>query len=249
MSFLGFGGSSSEPEWDRDAVKNYSDSLKQDIVDKASSGNVEELIALSSNRGSVDGDSEQGISRDNFAYFIFQQARDRYGRARKKTNLLEEDLEREMGKLEDIDRKFASIEKKKGDSRELDREAERELEKEKSSIEELKEKFPEREAEIKNLIEESEKLLEVAIKVARGSGCEKTIKDYLGKIEKIRNYNIFSDLEIEEEDLEKFAERSEEIAEKRESGDEKSQEIAEEVEEAEKKFVSDEQAIRNLPEP
>ena len=249
MSFLGLGGSSSEPEWDKAAVKNYSDSLKQEVVEKASSGNVDELIALSSNRGSLKGDSEKGISRDNFAYLIFQQARDRYGRARKKTNLLEEDMEQEMGNLENIDRKFASVEKKEGDSRELDREVEKELEKEKSSIEQLKEEFPEREAEIKNLIEESEKLLEVAAEVARGSGCEKNIKNYLGKLEKIRNYNIFSDLEIEEEDLEKFADRSEEIAEKRESGEEKSREIAEEVEEAEKKFVSDEQAIRNLPEP
>ncbi len=249
MSLLGFGSSSSEPEWSPAAAKDFSDSLKQDVVHKASSGNVEELIALSSNRGSVEGDSAQSVSRDNFAFLIYQQARDRYARARKKTNLLEDELEQEMGNLENIDRKFASMEEKKGDSRELDREVEKELEKEKSSIEELRENFPEREAEIKNLIEESEKLLDVAIKVAKGSGCEKKIKNYLGNLEKIRNYNIFSDLEIEEEDLEKFATRSEEIAEKRESGQKKSREIAEEVEEAEKEFVSDEQAIRNLPEP
>lgn len=245
MSLIPGLGGSSGTSWNPEAVDSYSDGTVSDIF-----GIMEESIDRSDKFEKLKAYAmSNDLDAENVAFLLFRRGKKIYGQAREEVEDIQDQLEQEMETVENLDERFAGIEQSQGDSRELDERAEERLEEEKRKVEGFEADMEERESEIKQKFMTAEEFFQLAKKMSSDSGNKSKIDQYITYVEHIDNYNIFKDLEIEEEDLENFIEESEEIMKKRGSGEQKSGQIKKEVKEAEEKFVQAERPVRKLPKP
>jgi chromosome segregation ATPase len=245
MSLISGLGGDSGTSWNPEAVDGYSDGTVSNIF-----GIMEESIDRSDKFEKLKAYAmSNDLEVENVAFLMFRRGKKIYGQARREVEEIQDQLEQEMETVENLDERFAGIEVSQGDSRELDQKAEKRLEEEKRKVEGFEADMEERESEIKQKFMKAEGFFQLAEEMASNSGNRRKIDQYITYVKHIDNYNIFKDLEIEEEDLENFIEESEEIMEKRGSGEQKSGQIKREVKEAEKKFVKAERPVRKLPKP
>lgn len=237
-----FSSSSDGPTWREGTRPNhqYSDGEISNIIEMALNSDLENLqrfVAQNSN------------SREEVVHIIHAEGRRRYKTARSEVKDLQDRLESEMHNIENIDESIARKEAQEGKNNpELEAEGVQRLDREEEKIEEFQDRFEEELEDAKEKFMTARTLFKTAKSIATEEQNIAHIQQFVKYVDRIENYNILTDLVIEEEDLEDFIDESKRILDDERISDKEPEILEEEVDKAEKEFSKASQPVKKLPE-
>ncbi|MFB6114834.1 MAG: hypothetical protein ABEK04_00970 [Candidatus Nanohalobium sp.] len=211
--------------------------LSQDLVDQAQENGKEGVMALA---------EEKGLSREDAAAVIFKQARRNFEVIKDDIQEIQEVLNSEMERIEQETKQAMKKERSSSRQEEIERKADKILHQEEKRVQEVEEKIDGDLKEIEGSEETAFPLFKIAGSLTSREGRKADIKTYRSRVKKIEQYNILTDLQIEEEDVEKLVEELEDTLEKKDLSGKEPDALAEEVSQAIKKFSRDKDAVERL---
>ena len=237
-----FSSGNDGPTWDEGTRPDhqYSDGEISNIIEMALNSDLENLQRFV---------AQDANSREEVVHIIHAEGRRRYKTARSEVKDLQDRLESEMHSIENIDESIAAKEAQEGkNDPELEAEGVQRLEREEEKIEEFQDRFEEELEDSKEKFMTARTLFKTAKNISTEKQNITHIQQFIKYVDRIENYNILTDLVIEEEDLEEFIEESERILDDERISDKEPEVLKEEVNKARKEMSELSRPVKRLPE-